>query len=60
MDGLILSILGASLAVGFSGIGSAIGVGLAGQAANGVLAEDPEKFGTMLLLVALPGTQGFY
>jgi len=60
MDGLIFSILGASLAVGFSGIGSAIGVGLAGQAANGVLAEDPEKFGTMLLLVALPGTQGFY
>jgi len=58
--GLILSILGAALAVGFSGIGSSIGVGLAGQAANGVLTEDPDKFGTMLLLVALPGTQGIY
>ena len=58
--GLLLAVLGAALAVGFSGIGSSIGVGLAGQAANGVLSEDPDKFGTMLLLVALPGTQGFY
>lgn len=58
--GLILSILGGALAVGLAGIGSAIGVGLAGQAANGVLTEEPEKFGTMLLLVALPGTQGIY
>lgn len=58
--GMILSIFGAALAVGFPGIGSAIGVGLAGQSANGVLSEDPDKFGTMLLLVALPGTQGFY
>ena len=58
--GLILSILGAGLAIGCSGAGSSIGVGLAGSAANGVLTEDPDKFGLMLLLVALPGTQGFY
>jgi len=58
--GLILSILGGALAVGLSGIGSAIGVGLAGTASNGVLTEEPEKFGAMLLLVALPGTQGIY
>ena len=42
------------------GIGSAIGVGLAGQASSGVMSEDPEKFGSLLLLVALPGTQGIY
>ncbi len=58
--GLTLAILGAALAVFLAGIGSAIGVGLAGQAASGVMSEDPSKFGSMLLLSALPGTQGIY
>jgi V/A-type H+-transporting ATPase subunit K len=58
--GLTYAIVGAALAVILSGIGSAIGVGLAGQAANGVMSEDPEKFGSLLLLSALPGTQGVY
>ncbi len=58
--GLFIAICGAGLAVVLAGIGSSIGVGLTGQAANGVLSEDPEKFGSMLLLVALPGTQGVY
>lgn len=58
--GLLYALLGAAIAVFACGAGSAIGVGLAGSAANGVLSEDPEKFGTMLLLVALPGTQGIY
>jgi len=60
MEGIIIAIFGAAVAVFLSGSGSAIGVGLAGQAANGVLSEDPDKFGDMLLLVALPGTQGIY
>ncbi|MFA5429648.1 MAG: V-type ATP synthase subunit K [Candidatus Omnitrophota bacterium] len=58
--GLFYALLGAALAVFLCGIGSSIGVGTAGDAANGVLSEDPEKFGNMLLLVALPGTQGIY
>ena len=58
--GLMYSFVGAALAVILSGIGSAIGVGLAGQAASGVLSEDPDKFGNLILLVALPGTQGVY
>jgi len=58
--GLVFALLGAAIAVFCCGIGSSIGVGLAGQAANGVLSEEPDKFGTMLLLVALPGTQGVY
>ena len=37
-----------------------MGVGFAGQAAAGVLAEDPKKFGKTLILQALPGTQGIY
>lgn len=58
--GLALAFLGAASTAIFAGIGSAIGVGLAGQAASGVMSEDPEKFGSLLLLVALPGTQGIY
>jgi len=58
--GTTLAILGGASAFLFAGIGSAIGVGLAGQAASGVMSEDPEKFGSLLLLSALPGTQGIY
>ncbi len=58
--GVMLAILGASLAVGMGGIGSSVGVGIAGEVAAGVVAEDPEKFGKTLLLQALPGTQGIY
>jgi V/A-type H+-transporting ATPase subunit K len=37
-----------------------MGVGIAGQAAAGVVAGDPKKFGRTLILQALPGTQGIY
>ena len=60
VSGLTLAIIGAALAVVLGGIGSAIGVGLAGQASSGVMSDDPDKFGSLLLLVALPGTQGIY
>ena len=59
-NGTFLAILGAALAAGFAGAGSAKGVGVAGEAAAGVLSEDPGKFGQTLLLQALPGTQGIY
>jgi V/A-type H+-transporting ATPase subunit K len=58
--GMALAIFGSGLAALFAGIGSAVGIGLTGQAAAGVLKEDPEKFGALFLLVVLPGTQGFY
>lgn len=58
--GLAVAIAGGALAAILGGIGSAIGIGYAAQAANGVLSEDPEKFGSLLILVALPGTQGVY
>jgi V/A-type H+/Na+-transporting ATPase subunit K len=57
---MYLAILGAALAAGLAGTGSAMGIGIAGQAAAGVVTEDPEKFGKVLLLQALPGTQGIY
>lgn len=58
--GLALAILGAALAVGLSGTGSAMGVGIAGEACAGVTTEDPKKFGKLILLQVLPGTQGIY
>lgn len=58
--GQIYALIGAALAVGLAGIGSAIGVGMVGESAAGVVSEDPDKFGQVLLLQALPGTQGIY
>jgi len=58
--GLIFTIAGAAIVMAISGTGSAIGVAFAGQAAGGVLSEDPEKFGRMIPLIGIPGTQGFY
>ena len=58
--GMVIAITGAALAVILPGIGSALGVGLLGETASGVVAEDPEKFGKLLILQALPGTQGIY
>jgi V/A-type H+-transporting ATPase subunit K len=60
MNGLFFALLGASLATALSGFGSAKGVGGAAQAAMGVLSEDSSKFGKMLVLTLLPGTQGLY
>ncbi len=58
--GLVLALLGAGLAALLSGIGSAIGVGRAGQASAGIVAEQPERFGNCLVLQLLPGSQGIY
>ncbi len=58
--GLALAILGAVLAAFMAGIGSAKGVGIAGEAAAGVISEDPSKFSKVLILQLLPGTQGLY
>lgn len=58
--GIALALLGAASAALFAGIGSAIGVGRAGQAAAGVVTEDPSQFSRVLILQLLPGTQGIY
>ncbi len=51
---------GAGLAFGLAGAGSACGIATAAHAGAGVLREKPELFGRMLIMIALPGTQGFY
>ena len=58
--GMTLALFGAGLAALLAGIGSAIGIGIAGRSATGVLSEKPERYGQMFIMVVLPGTQGFY
>jgi len=58
--GLILTFMAGALAALLPGIGSAKAVGRVGEMAAGVLTEDPNKFGKLLILQALPGTQGIY
>ena len=58
--GIVYALLGAAVAVLLAGAGSALGVGVAGQAASGVVSEDPSKFAKVLIMQLLPGTQGIY
>lgn len=57
---IILTCVGTFLAAILAGFGSMIGVGKAGQAASGVVADQPERFGNCLVLELLPGSQGIY
>ncbi|MEG0779494.1 MAG: V-type ATP synthase subunit K [Oscillospiraceae bacterium] len=58
--GLAFALLGAGLAAVLSGIGSAKGTGIAGEAGTGLLCADPSKFGKVMILQVIPGTQGLY
>lgn len=60
MNGQIFAILGAAISITLAGIGSAKGVNIVGEAGAGVVSEDPSRFGQILVLQALPGTQGIY
>ena len=59
-SGVVFGAIGAVIAVLLSGIGSAKGVGMVGEAAAGLMIEQPEKFVNALILQLLPGTQGLY
>lgn len=58
--GTIFAVLAAAIATLFGGIGSAKGVGMAGEATAALTVDEPEKFGKALVLQLLPGTQGLY
>jgi len=57
---LILAYAGLGLMVGLSGVGSAIGVSIGGNATIGALKKNEDAFGNYMLLSALPSTQGLY
>ncbi len=58
--GIVFALTGAIMAALVAGVGSAVGVGMAGEAAAGVVTDDPSKFSKVLILQLLPGTQGIY
>ena len=59
-SGLAIGLLGAGLAACLAGAGSGIGTGYAGQAGAGLVTEDPSKFGKVMILQVIPGTQVLY
>ena len=60
MNEIILAYIGVGLMLGLSGIGSAYGVTIGGNATIGALKKNDEAFGNYMVLCALPGTQGFF
>ncbi len=59
-SGPFFAMLGAALAAGLGAVGSSIGVGIAGQAATGLVSEKPELSGKAIILEALPASQAVY
>ena len=55
-----LIIIGCALAMGIAGVGSALGLMLAGTSAVAVTGEKPELFGKLLVFQVLPMTQAVY
>ncbi|HKK79506.1 MAG TPA: hypothetical protein VJ933_07740 [Phaeodactylibacter sp.] len=60
MSAIVLAYLGIGLMIGLSGVGSAIGVSMGGNATVGALKKNEDAFGSYMLLSALPSTQGLY
>ena len=58
--GTAFAVAGAALALAGTGIATAIGVGAAGVAAAGAVAEDKENFKNALVFQAMPQTQTIY
>lgn len=57
---LLIAYLGIAIMLALTGIGSAYGVTIVGNAAVGAAKKVDGKFGNFLVLAALPGTQGLY
>lgn len=56
----VYGIMGAVIAFLVAGLGSSKACGIAGQAAAGVVTEEPSRFFSTMLLQALPSTQAIY
>jgi len=58
--GIGWTIVGLFACLMLGGLGSSKGLHISGNQAAGALSEKPELFGRLLILMALPGTQGLY
>ena len=52
--------IGAGASVGFGGLGSGMGQGIASSASVGAVVEDPDMFAQGLVFTAIPETQAIY
>ena len=57
---ILLAYIGVALVVALSGIGSAYGVTICGNAAIGAYKKNPTASGSYIALAALPSSQGLY
>jgi V/A-type H+-transporting ATPase subunit K len=57
---IVFALIGLGISVGFGAMGSSIGVGKVAQVGVSLLSKEPEKFGQVLLLSALPSSQAIY
>ena len=60
MEPIVLAYLGIGLMVALTGIGSAFGCSISGNASIGAMKKNESAFGSYLTLSALPGSQGLY
>ncbi|MCD8073185.1 MAG: ATPase [Alistipes sp.] len=60
MTPIVLAWIGIAIMVGLSGVASALGTSIAGQASVGAMKKNKGSFGSYLILSALPGSQGLY
>lgn len=60
MDAIVFAYIGIGLMVALTGIGSAYGTSMGGNAAIGAMKKNESAFGSYLTLSALPGSQGLY
>ena len=60
MSPILLAYVGIALAVALSGVGSAYGVTICGNAAIGAFKKNPGASGSYIGLAALPSSQGLY
>ena len=60
MAGADWALFGGATAAVLGGIGSAIGITIASSVVSGIVTEDGSKFGKLLPIAAMPGTQGIY
>ena len=60
INGNAIALLGGVVSAIVAALGSAKAVRMVGSTAAGIMNEKPELFGKMVILQALPGTQGIY
>lgn len=60
LSGMHWALLGAAVAMIGGGAGSSMGITYVANVAGGILTDMPDRFGPLLPLVVIPGTQGIY